>query len=441
VHSGVTAVEMQAPQNNNGDPSHQQLQDMQRFQQFQQYRQQQQQSFGTTGMANALAGMMPQHQQQASVMGMSSFNPSGNNPNAMGGTSMQSNYGNVNSGNTFGAGNWNNSSQPVQAFPDNSYGTSNMDNSNSGSGVRMMAMGGMGAFPSEVANSALANAATSSSALQNMQALLLKQQQQQQQANRPPQQRPMVMSSGIPTSFNNAGTQPFSTPQNTGNPQQLLLFQQQLAALQKQQMAGGGGSVAANAAMVAMQQQMNVPTPSSMNAPSNSDAFAQQQQNLLRQQQQLQQMQQMRANPVDDGNRHATQPHRTSGTMAQMSGAAANMKLMQPPMSHMMQQLGNRGNNSDVMNAANNNNYAAQSGMMAQGFSSVPHREHSGGTGGFHEDAEQQQLSSEQMSFLDGRFAGGWQSNADLPERRRVIFSILEVIRQMRPDTTKLSNK
>ena len=44
-------------------------------------------------------------------------------------------------------------------------------------------------------------------------------------------------------------------------------------------------------------------------------------------------------------------------------------------------------------------------------------------------------------SFLDGSFAGGWQSNADLPDRRRIIFSILEVIRQMRPDTNKISQK
>jgi hypothetical protein len=50
-------------------------------------------------------------------------------------------------------------------------------------------------------------------------------------------------------------------------------------------------------------------------------------------------------------------------------------------------------------------------------------------------------VSSENTFFLDGRFAGGWQSNADLPERRRVIFNILEVIRQMRPETSKLSNK
>lgn len=50
-------------------------------------------------------------------------------------------------------------------------------------------------------------------------------------------------------------------------------------------------------------------------------------------------------------------------------------------------------------------------------------------------------MTEQQQGFLDGRFAGGWQSNEDLPDRRRVICSILEVIRQMRPDTSKLSTK
>ena len=49
--------------------------------------------------------------------------------------------------------------------------------------------------------------------------------------------------------------------------------------------------------------------------------------------------------------------------------------------------------------------------------------------------------SNNQRSFLDGNFAGGWQSNADLPDRRHIIFSILEVIKQMRPDTNKISQK
>jgi len=46
-----------------------------------------------------------------------------------------------------------------------------------------------------------------------------------------------------------------------------------------------------------------------------------------------------------------------------------------------------------------------------------------------------------QQSFLDGTFAGGWQSNADLPDRRRIIFSIVKVIERMRPDANKMSQK
>ena len=44
-------------------------------------------------------------------------------------------------------------------------------------------------------------------------------------------------------------------------------------------------------------------------------------------------------------------------------------------------------------------------------------------------------------SYLGGSFAGGWQSNADLPDRRRIIFTILEVIRLMRPDTNRIAQK
>jgi hypothetical protein len=46
-----------------------------------------------------------------------------------------------------------------------------------------------------------------------------------------------------------------------------------------------------------------------------------------------------------------------------------------------------------------------------------------------------------QQSYLDGTFEGGWQSNADLPVRRGVIFSIVKLIEQMRPDADKMSPK
>jgi hypothetical protein len=34
---------------------------------------------------------------------------------------------------------------------------------------------------------------------------------------------------------------------------------------------------------------------------------------------------------------------------------------------------------------------------------------------------------------MEGTFEGGWQSNADLPERREVIFSIVKLIDQTQP--------
>ena len=63
--------------------------------------------------------------------------------------------------------------------------------------------------------------------------------------------------------------------------------------------------------------------------------------------------------------------------------------------------------------------------------------------------AQQQDLSQakgpdirgRQQPFLDGSFAGVWQSNADLPDRRRIIFSIVKAIERMRPDASKMLQK
>jgi hypothetical protein len=50
-------------------------------------------------------------------------------------------------------------------------------------------------------------------------------------------------------------------------------------------------------------------------------------------------------------------------------------------------------------------------------------------------------VQSSGQSFLDGTFNGGWQSNDDIPDRRRVIYSICKVIEQMRPDASKMSER
>jgi len=42
------------------------------------------------------------------------------------------------------------------------------------------------------------------------------------------------------------------------------------------------------------------------------------------------------------------------------------------------------------------------------------------------------------QSFLDGHFAGRWQSNADLPDRRKIILSIIEVIERTTPDANQM---
>jgi hypothetical protein len=44
-------------------------------------------------------------------------------------------------------------------------------------------------------------------------------------------------------------------------------------------------------------------------------------------------------------------------------------------------------------------------------------------------------------TYLDGRFNGGWQSNSDMPDRRTVIFSILEVLKLMGSNQDALSKK
>jgi hypothetical protein len=55
--------------------------------------------------------------------------------------------------------------------------------------------------------------------------------------------------------------------------------------------------------------------------------------------------------------------------------------------------------------------------------------------------ADQGSENGSEQPFLDGHFAGGWQSNVDLPDRRQIIFSIIKVIERKRPDTNRMSQK
>jgi hypothetical protein len=286
--------------------------------------------------------------------------------------------------------------------------------------------------------------------------------------------------------------------------QQMLLFQQQLAALKQQQISGvGGGSVAANAAMVAMQQtSMQQQQRSSNNnnlypqqlqntsnvLNSNLQQNTMQKNQIHSRQQQIsnhmQQQQQLNRSVPDnsDGNQafmgnnniHSMQQSGNQSIMRQMSSSTPGMFNMMPPQ-QLQQQLQGSGLEStqlqsggSTMNAVSSmmnssTKYSQQSGLMGTQSNNInnimlnnrDHHQSNIGQAHLNDTSIELQpqlqnstdglnripLSADQTPFLDGRFAGGWQSNADLPERRRVIFSILDVIRQMRPDTSKLSNK
>jgi len=56
-------------------------------------------------------------------------------------------------------------------------------------------------------------------------------------------------------------------------------------------------------------------------------------------------------------------------------------------------------------------------------------------------DGESPTEGTVNQAFLDGAFAGGWQSNEDLPDRRKIILNIVRVIEQMRPDANNMSRK
>ena len=57
-----------------------------------------------------------------------------------------------------------------------------------------------------------------------------------------------------------------------------------------------------------------------------------------------------------------------------------------------------------------------------------------------HHSSDTRNSSSGQV-YMEGTFEGGWQSNADLPERREVIFSIVKLVEQARPESDTASKR
>jgi hypothetical protein len=501
---------------------------MQRFQQHLQAHLRQQQQFG----ANLQFGGMQQSNPGMSMNVMlqhAGLNQSQRNFNSGSGVMGMSSVGAV---------------QPQQlqqqqsggSFSNFAFQGSALDAS-TGSSARLMAMAGMGnaaPFSNMTGlgqNNACTNAISSSSALQNMQAILLQQQQQRQQ-EAAQHQVPSSMP-GLAGSFNHSQQQmamqsstggSSATPSMMGlpggastNAQQQLFFQQQLAALQRQQQMSSGMSTASNSSMMGVQTGMqhqaggaseqvggSVPSPqASLPSSQQQQQPVNSQQSILhaRQQALLQQMQQQRNNihGLSTGSSFNSsmlqqmqeQPLQGSGNeslLHQVSGGGSGLTgmLQQPP---QLQGLTNHssGLHQNIMNInlqqqqqqvqlptqQQQQQHHHPQGMGGQGLSNdfsggllsrhesaggSDHNNHSSNvnTNDVSSSAQRQcqqhsgttspavlkpEESSGGQPFLDGRFAGGWQSNADLIERRRVIFNILEIIRQMRPDTSKLTNK
>ena len=272
------------------------------------------------------------------------------------------------------------------------------------------------------------------------------------------------------------------------------MFQQQMSALQKQQqMSGPGGSSAAANAMVAMQQfsadgnnSLYAPQLPNRNTALSSNLQSgtlqqqqQQSQHLLARQQHMQQQQHHLNRSVSDT---ATMDNNTPfnisakqqpGSILRNTSSVStgmfhgmNQTPMHPPglaMDQMQLQNNATGSGMSMLNAnnfhqpgimggqnnvTNNNNNTSNTSSSLNNRDSlsnidqVPMQENSTNPLPASIDGiSNRMVSTDQAPFLDGRFAGGWQSNADLPERRRIIFCILDVIRQMRPDTGNLSKK
>lgn len=256
------------------------------------------------------------------------------------------------------------------------------------------------------------------------------QQQQQQQQN---QNQGLGMQGGNNVDRRNSG----GSFGMQGNQQQQLFQQMQ------QQMANGmmgqdpqqaigmqQNKMGNDFPMNAMMQNQNVMQQNLRNSVSNNQGVMQNQnrgtlneQDLLLQQQQLLRSSGMSSNSMQND----------AQKVQEMFGNQQNSDLMgqrRTPMQQQMGQVGMGGRNS--MGFDMDGSMSSQQANLQNKPNQVLDVAGMGNDKG--DDANQK-------SFLDGSFAGGWQSNADLPDRRRIIFSILEVIRQMRPDTNKISQK
>ncbi len=171
---------------------------------------------------------------------------------------------------------------------------------------------------------------------------------------------------------------------------------------------------------------------------------------LMRQQAQLQQqaqMQQLANNGGSDQllaqqrllNSTGMLPIGQDAPMSHTVSRSNSQLLGQPGDAHVQQMVSEVGFQSSASDGGSRRSSASEPSEKAQGKSqsSSKSKTSTGSQQGVGGDPS----ASGCQSFLNGTFEGGWQSNADLPERRGVIISIVKVIEQMRPDASNISQK
>ena len=301
--------------------------------------------------------------------------------------------------------------------------------------------------------------------------------QQQQQVAQHQQQQP-------PLDAQQQSQQP-RAPGVTASQQ--ILFQQQFANLQKQIQQGGTTAVAANAAVVALRnaaanlqmQQGGVGQAVGVGTAGTNPLLRQPSLQQQAQQPFYMQQQQPQANDPSASSSlmHTLQRPgpfpgaptghglgmRSVSSQASLNGAQQQQAQTQPAtlteqhlrlhqqqqqalMQQRQQQQPGLGQETAPWQQPQYGTAAMQSQQTQQSSlqdASQQPQPSSGNGGGDNASTQQQQSSGNDTlrSYLSGNFVGDWQSNADLPDRRRVIFQILDVIRMMRPENTKMNDK
>ncbi len=287
---------------------------------------------------------------------------------------------------------------------------------------------------------------TDASLLQQQIAQLQRQlQQQQQQQSQQNNQGLAMQGNSVIDRRNSAGS--FGGMQ--GNQQQQLYQQMQLAngmMGQDQGMSIGQNKIGNDqfSSMNNLMQGQN-PLQQNIRGLGNQGMMAGQQRVSLNEQELLLQQQQLlRSSGMSQSLQTDTQKVQDMFMGQQQNPQADLIGQRRTPMQQMdISGMGSqRGQQTNMGGGFNNIGFDMDGSMSSQRSASLQQNKSPlDGSNGPLSIEKPDDQGGNQKSFLDGSFAGGWQSNADLPDRRRIIFSILEVIRQMRPDTNKISQK